>query len=351
LFLSFPASTYSNYYDGWLLTESFSCSALIFSVWFFVNYFQSGKTKNLLFSGLLITWAIFLRPAFMPIVLVFLFVLIFQKQAKSLKGVLIFIIPFLLSEGAWVTHYYIRHQKLVLVNESMFIPRADTTYEKSLRIFIRSWGSSADFTDNNSALLWFGFHLKGMPTPKDYSGQLPDYIYTSKFNQDSLLLLKSKIVALNDSTLSAGKTALYQNELKEKLTAYTLSVKHEKPMLYYIEAPLFHCLPHFLFGPESKIYLKRFSLPGNVNFLSEGFFTLLYYMMVVIGIIGSFILLLKGFGKNKQLLIIATLPLYTIIVHACILRFTDNRYLMPAWAFLIVCASYCIVKVSFRLKP
>ncbi len=362
----FLISIYSNYFDGWLLTESLCCSALILSVWFFVKYYQTFKSKNLLFSGLLITWAIFLRPVFLPVILVYVFILIFHKQSQTPREdkvriasqspfnswrqtILFFLLPFLLIDGAWITFNYTRQQKIIPLT-NLYVSKADTTYERPLREFIRSWGGSADFADNTNYMLWFGFHLGGMPNPKTYSVQLPDYIYTSKFNKDSLLELKGMITSLNDSILSSARGAQYESELKEKLRIYRLSLINEKPFLYYFQAPVLHCLPHFLLGPETKIYLKRFNLSGILGSVSKGIFTFYYYFIIILGIAGAVTLLFKGLSKNKLILLAASIPSFTIIVHSCILRFTDNRYLMPAWAFLIICASYIIVRISGKFK-
>jgi hypothetical protein len=346
----FLLSVYSNYFDGWLLTESFSCSALIFSSWLFVSNYYSGKTGRLLYSGLFLTWAVFLRPVFLPLFLVFLFILVFSTNQKKLRLILIFVLPFLFFEGAWIARNYIIHGRIIPLSNSYMAPQEDTTYIMPLREFIRSWGGSADFADNSNYLPWFGFHFKDTPMSKEYSGKLPDYIYTSQFNLDSLLKLKKKIIALNDSLLPAIKINVYQKELIAKFSVYTASVKHEHPILYYFEAPLFHCLPRFLFGNESKIYMKRFQLPGKAGILTETFFTLFYFIVIILGSISALVLFFMGFRKNKAILIIATIPLYTIIIHALVLRLTDNRYLMPAWAFLIVCASYFIVFLIERNK-
>ena len=344
-FYLFLVSTYSNYYDGWLLTESFCSSALIFSTWHFVKYFSSGHAKNLFFSGLLLTWAIFLRPVFLPLVFVFPILLLLNRKQLVLKSILVFLIPFVLVEEAWVVRNYLTHQKIILLTSASLAPRAANFYENSLNDFIRSWGGSADYTDNNSPLLWFGFHLKGMPNPADYHGSLPASIYTSRFNADSLIKLKNKIIALNDSSLSPEERNNYQYEVKGKIDLYTLSVKNEKPFLYYIEAPFIKCLPRFLFGPESKIYMKRFQLPGIPGSLTEFIFTLFYYVVLAFGIIGMSILLYTGVRSNPPALIIAIIPLYTILAHAIVLRVTSNRFLIPAWAFLVICAAYGIIKI------
>jgi len=356
-FYLFLFSTYSNYFDGWIMTESFCNSALIFSVWFFVNYFQSAKVKNLLFSGMFLTWAVFLRPVFLPLFFVFILIVLVNTPLSTLNAtgrwkkislnLLFLIIPFLITEGSWVIRNYNKHQKMVFLLGSPH-PWAKTFYRFSLFNFINSWGGNYDLNDNAAPFHWFGYGKQLSKIP--YHDSLPTYIYTSQFNKDSLLLVKNRIIALNDSVLTPDENYKYQNEVKEKLDRYTLSIKEEKPVLYYIEAPFFHSLPNLLFGPGSKMYLKRYNLPGKMRYISEIFFTLFYYIVTVFGAIGAFIILFQYFRKNNIALTIAFLPLYTIIIHGIFFRYTENRYLMPAWAFLILCTSYFIVLLSKRKR-
>jgi len=352
-FYLFLLSAYSNFYDGWIMTESFCCSALIFSIWFFVKYFQSGNIKNLLFSGILVTWAIFLRPVFLPVIIFLLVILVLAKkevssggqQKKLLKGVLLLLLPFVVTEGAWISRNYQQHQRLIVLTSYSLGPSAKKFYWPPLFHFIHSWGGNADLTDNQTPLLWFGFHTNGMPDPKNHHDSLPKYIYTSQFNRDSLLWLKNKITGLNDSILSPEKNNLYQTEVTEKLDRYTLSVKKEKPFLYYVQSPLFHALPRFLFGPEVKLYMKRFQLPGKFSLLIENIFTLFYCLVIAFGFGGMCMVFIKGLIRNRLSLIITVIPFYTIVVHALIIRVTYNRFLFPAWAFIIICASYFIVSL------
>lgn len=360
-FYLFLVSTYSNFYDGWIMTESFCCSALIFCMWFFVKYFQSGSIMNILLSGVFATWTIFLRPIFLPVILFLIIILLFATKEESsifrngqrhrlLKSCIWLLVPFLLAESIWIIRNYQQHQKLIVLTSASLAPSAKNFYWPPLFRFIPSWGGSADLTDNHSPLLWFGFHVNGMPNPTDYHDSLPGYIYTSQFNRDSLLWLKNKITALNDSVLSPGQNYLYQTEVSEKLDKYTLSVKKENPLLYYIRGPLFHALPRFLFGPEIKLYMKRFQISGKISGLTENIFTLFYYLAIAFGLAGMCMISYKGLIRNRLSLIIPIIPFYTIVVHVFIVRATSNRFLFPAWAFLLICASSFIVAISNRRR-
>ena len=168
VYFLFLFSTYSNYYDGWLLTESFCSSALIFGGYFFVKYFSSARKNNLVLSGVFIAWTIFLRPVFFPLVLLFPVLILLSKQGetgkqRSSKGLIYFLLPFIITETAWVSRNYIVHKKLAILTQTFVAPQAETPFHRRpLFEFIRSWGGSADFTDGQSALLWFGYHTQNM---------------------------------------------------------------------------------------------------------------------------------------------------------------------------------------------
>jgi hypothetical protein len=352
-FYLFLISTYSNFYDSWLMTESFSTSFLIFSLYFFTLYFNSHRTKHLLLSGLFVTWVVFLRPALFPLPILFSFILILQLRKNNLpfaKAALLFILPFLLAYSAWVGKISMNNKKFVpLATSYMYYPQDDSSFVKPMSEFIYSWGGYADMMHQGSSLGWFGYYLTGTKQ-SDYPDSLPNYIYTSKFNKDSLLKLRQMVIALQDSTLNPTIVAAYQKKLTDKFNMYATSVREEKPYLYYIKATLFRCLPRFLYGPETKLYMKRGQAIGISGKVFENFYTIFYFAILLFGTIGMIVLLVNWSKFSYIILILSFIPIYTIIGHAIILRATNNRYFMPAWPFLLICAAYILSILYGKLK-
>jgi hypothetical protein len=84
-------STFVSLWDVFLLTESFCVSALIISFYFLSSPSFTGR--NLLLSGLFLTWAIFLKPVVFPVLLMVVVILITRQRKANhqlLKPVLIF---------------------------------------------------------------------------------------------------------------------------------------------------------------------------------------------------------------------------------------------------------------------
>ena len=67
-FFLYAISTYVSLYDYQILTESLCASSLIFSVYLLIT---AETNARLFFSGVLLTWSIFLRPIVAPVLLLF----------------------------------------------------------------------------------------------------------------------------------------------------------------------------------------------------------------------------------------------------------------------------------------
>jgi hypothetical protein len=68
------------------------------------------------------------------------------------------------------------------------------------------------------------------------------------------------------------------------------------------------------------------------------------------GIPGILILAWQGVRRNFLMLLLCTIPGFTIIVHPILLRLADNRYLVPIWPFIIVCAAYTLLAIYNKLR-
>lgn len=218
------------------------------------------------------------------------------------------------------------------------------------------------------------FYFPGEPDVKKYTyDSIPDYIYTSKFNKDSLYLLRSKVkqfMALQKPTVdsfykstdsnwfkafsilyyplkpvSPAAAALEYN-IDNTFDRYKVSIIKEKPFLYYVKARAI-LLEKFLFENNEQ-YFKRGQIPG-LGKLMVFFYHFYYLFLLFFGIAGIALLTWKGVRENVMYLLLCLIPMYDIIIHPLIVRLADNRYLIPAWPFIIACAVYTIVYIKNRL--
>lgn len=369
VFYLFLISIYSNYYDICLMTEALCSAFLIFGTWHLASYFENNKNIHLFFSGFFITWSLFLRPIFGGVFVLYGFIILIhliKKKKKILLPVLVYGLTFIVFDGAWIIRNYNVHRKIVPLTNGIRFPYNEYSYITHELNFVQSWGGAVDIPDPHSAISWFG----GMPYPnepviKEYDS-IPGYIYTSKFNKDSLYLLRDKVkkfMALQkpaidsfylskDSDWMKVFSFLYsplkpvsfqayalQNNISNTFDRYTASIRTEKPFLYYVKARAILLWKFFFKNNES--YFIRGQIPG-LRGISIFFNRYYYEFLLVLGIAGIIFMTGTGIRKNYLLLLLCTIPAYTIIIHPIILRAADNRYLFPAWPFIIACAAYFI---------
>jgi hypothetical protein len=347
--------SYSNFFDAYICTESLCTSTLIFSVYFFTRYFEKQKNKFLFYAGLLATWAMFIRPVFGGILAACCGILLFQKNKDlkiKVKSIFIFLTAFILCEGYWIYRNFQVHKEFIpFTTTGAFYPNEATSYLEPLFYFAQSWGGVCSFTDKPVDVDWFQYHYPGLK-PITHFDSLPDNIYTSAFNKDSLIQLKRMILALQNLSIDTTTASIYQNELMTKLNVYRLSVKKEKPFVYFVQAP-FKMIGVMLYGPVTRLYLDRGQSVPIFGKLIIEFNYFIYILILLTGLMGIICSILFGTRERRYLLIIPFIPLYTILVHPFIFRFFDNRFLMPAFPFLIICSACFFYKIytHYTAKP
>jgi len=376
-FYIFLISTYSNYYDVCLMTESLCTSFLIFGTWLFSLYFFLKRPRYLIFSGLLLTWVVFLRPAFAPVIIIMGIILIvysLKNRTAIVKPLLLLCLPFLIFDGIWIGRNYSVHHRFIPLANGIYYPYIDSSYMKPMFKFVQAWGGAGDIPSSSSAMSCFGGVLfPDEPEPKAYDS-IPDYIYTSKFNKDSLLQLRKLTKAFMamqkpavDSFFKASgrnwnkafsifnerliprtnEAAICQNEVIRRFNDYTESIRKEKPFLYYVKAPLIF-IDEFLFEPSGVVF-KRAQV-GILSKIVPLFYEALYDFIIYLGLLGMVILTVMGFKSGYLGWILTSIPLCSILVHPILVRLGDNRYLMPAWPFLIACAAYFIILIAEKVQ-
>src|ERR1700739_126510 len=264
-FYLFAFSTFSACYDNILLTESLTTSLLVFSVFYFIKYVESQEGKHIMLSGVFLTWAIFLRPVFLPVLIAFFVLLIIR--VRKLAPSLLLVLSFLIIDGMWVIRNYVNYKKIIPLTKSDFIYRGEDSPAYFVMNFCKIWGGS-----RSRQQFWLECDHPGDTITPEF----PDYIYTSKFNKDSLLAVRKIIrFILSDTTraTAAQRTADLQI-VKQKLGLYTKSVRDEHPFLYYIKVP-WNSLKGFLkITYYSIVYLNQITMKYSIAF---------YYITLAIG--------------------------------------------------------------------
>ena len=335
-------STYSNLFDASLLSESLSTSILVVLVFIFLNYLKRKKTSLLIVSGLLMVELIFLKPVYLPLLVLFLILIIrysLKERKLILRRVFLFILPFLLVDGVWTIRNYRHHHKIAPLTTSVVITHYLDNPNLFLWDFLKSWGGSIVHWDVGAEIRWFGVG-DSFGDGVEENIVIPDYIYTSQFNLDSLEIIKSKLKGYDQ--LTKEEKIACKAYLDNRLSRYTKSIKTEKPFVYYVRGParlfadmLFHSGTYNLFpGPASKL--------NFIELMMKIFYSLLYLFILFSSFLGLILLFRRSIMMNEVLLVTG-IAAYTILVFPIFLRFSEARYLVPAWPFLVICSVYAIL--------
>jgi hypothetical protein len=349
-FYLFAISTYTSLFDTTLLTESFTCSFLIFSVFFLLKALHNrSKTYiNLVFSGVFLTEVFFLRPIFAPLFLIFcVLILVFfyrNKSGKLMPKLLAFLLPLILIDGAWTTRNYLKHDKFIPAT-SFYYPRIANSYDLPLYTLVSSWGGANQYWEPDAEIRWFGVEDGLPPELHNRSVSLPDYIYTSKFNYDSLLALKKQlsIYISNESNPNADSVKMKSllATIRTKCFFYANSIKTEKPFLYYIKAPIMRTKHFLVHSGTYNLFVTLTSQLNTVQYCVKILYSLFYLFIIGFGAIGILILFRQSILVTPVIMITA-IVVYTIVIHPVVLGVCEKRYFVPAYPFMLIFAAYTI---------
>ena len=112
-----------SFYDIAALTESFTSSFMLISVFLLV---YKRTTFNIVIIGILLTWMAFLRPVCFPLFLLFFLYFIIKDYKKGILHLIrysiLFFLPLILFEGVWIAGNYHYKNKINLTTPTIFHP-------------------------------------------------------------------------------------------------------------------------------------------------------------------------------------------------------------------------------------
>ena len=349
-FYAYLFSTFTSIFDIFLVPESLMTSSLIFALFYFVKGINERKVTALFLSGALLTWCVFLKPVALPLFGLYVFILSFlwiKKHRfgylKTLKAIALFLVCFLLIDGAWVIRNYKVYGKVIPLQKRLrYADFDDDKILVNIMDFLKSWGGDFTWWDPKAEINWFGY-LENSKNIREQIGDihLPAYIYTSKFNYSSLLKVKEYIGLSRDKNLPNSEQDKFRQLAAEELDKYTLSIRKEKPHIYYIYAPL-RRLKKFLFQSGTyNLFKKTYRELNMAELAFKLSMSMLYLFVVIGGLIGMTALFLKNYTINLKFLL-AAITLYLIVIFPFVFRLCENRYLILAYPFMLMCAVYSV---------
>lgn len=346
VFFLYLISTFVSIFDVYLLTESFSTSALIFSTWFLLD-FEKGN-KRLLYAGLFLTWVVFLKPVMAPLFLFFGIYVLFKNRNftrkitnYNWKYLFIFILPFIVLDGAWTMRNYNKYKSFYPLTKSMYYTEIEESYLAALFRFMNAFGGSIVFWEPQSEITF----LKPLSPLIQSKGsvRLPDYIYTSRFTEDSLLVLRKYIQQVESDSILEEQRAKLNYRLISKLNSYTLSIQQEKPFLYYVSSRFRVLKTFFVHSGTYNLFNKSSVQLTHFEFVIKIAYSLLYVFVVLFGFGGIFYCFIRE-RRNREFLFIAVMGLYLAIIFPLGLKLDESRYFVSAYPFFLLLATFMALK-------
>ncbi len=348
VFYSYTFSTYANLFDHLILTESLSTSSLIIGSYYFSVYLQSSSKKYLLFTGLWMAWMVFLRPVYAPLPIILVLILIYQERRRGSSVILattyaiLLLLPLIVFDSVWTVRNYQTHKKFIPLT-SFYYPELESTIIPPMIEFVGSWGGDRTWWNPDAEIRWFGLGIeKGDKLPDT---MLPEYIYTSKYNVDSLLRIRQYAFDIFQDRIDAETAVRESQYIRQRLSLYSKSVRVEKPLLYYVRAPL-TLMKKFLFHSGTyNLFNKPREMLSPVELSVKILYSVYYLLTVALGLVGLGLIMFKLRGDALPLWV-ATITLYSIILFTFVLRQIEFRYFVPAYPFMTVSACYVVFMVG-----
>lgn len=332
-------------WDVVLLTESLCISFFIFSIYYLKRFLDESERKFLFLAGFFLTWCVFLRPVFLlfyGLLTIFLFIYFIRKKT-GVKQLIIYGILFLglfmLLDSIWTVRNLKVKNKFTFLNDIDGYAKISTTDPlPAVYLFLEAWGG-----DLENERHWFE-----MDKDLDYRYRdttLPNYIFTSQFNKDSLVFVRNQI-----KTYKLYRRDSIVGLINNSLQRYTHSIKTEKPLLYYIGAGFVNLKKMMMMGYCNYDQLNKDF--GKLSFVSKVYRlerAILFYLIFLIGFIYSIVYV---FSKNKEplLKVLVIIAHVNLIYIAFFFRTAEFRYVLPSTLVFLCFTSMFLCNLLERYK-
>jgi hypothetical protein len=328
-------STYVSVFDKYILAESLSISTLIFSVHYFVKAHKHEKMlRYLLIAGAWAAVAIFIRPALLVILFAYFVAhagyarLVKNDIRKFVAAMGVLFLPFLITDGAWILRNKVWHQRLIpFMNTDYYSKLIKDTYYMEELDFVKTWGGDIIYWNPTAEIRWFG---EGKRFKADNNIHLPAYIYTTRYNYDSLEALRNEMRAF-ESNRDPVKLAL----IRQKFQSYATAFRTEKPLLYHLVT--FKFIGKFVFngGGTYNLFNRNFQ---QLRMHEKLLKLLMMFLYEVIAIGGCLLALVFIFILRRSPLpaTFAVFIICSVLMVGVIYRHPEFRYFAPLYPGCVV---------------
>jgi len=350
VFIGYTFSTYVSIWDSYILTESFATSTLIFSCFFFERSIRTNSKLQILFSGIFITWSIFLRPFVVPVLVLLLFALVahFYKR-KSFKKlgqfVIIFIIPFVLIDSLWIYRNYrisdefVPLQSRITYNDGELL-NEDLDVKLIIADFVRPFGGDHTFWNPKGAAYWF-FNDDTYTATDPF----PDQLFNSTLTLDTLKKVKSLCIQIESGSFSHEETTSQKHYISTTVKKFYKTYRSDHPFHFFVTSKFIHLKNFILHSGVYNIPFPAFADQNIFQKFFKLFYSFIYLGVSIIGLFSSFYLVISNIKTNQFRSVLFSIPLYFLFLFPIVLMIHEYRFNTLSYPFLLIATCYFIVSV------
>lgn len=354
VFLTYALSTYVSVYDRQILTESLMTAASIIGVGLLVlDPPSSIPLRGPLLAGAFLSWAVFLRPVALPLIFlgaIFLWVSEChsgEAKARRTKAIVALLLPFVLTSAAWGIRSWRVHRTSSAVVPTVISPGVEPLWGALIR-FHQSWGGNFVYWDPAADIHWFGYVSEDWePTFTPVVKDPPSWVSTPEFGRDELLSIRDSTLIACNKDIPAEKRAEHRDIAVKRLDVFSEALKRDRPFVYYVLAPIRATFGLLATSGSYILFRRPFAALDLPDRIIKVFMSGLYVFVVVFGLAGIFF----RPSRSPAWVFVAAIPLYIIGVHGVYFRFTENRYVVPAYPFLLIFANGLVLGGLNHLLP
>ena len=338
-FILYATSTYIANNNHRLYTESLALSSIIFSLYFWVLYWEKKHLLFIFLCVLFLIWCVFLRPFMAPFIGLATMYLLYKgfKSETTLKHIAIFIIPIVLIFGSWTYRNYTLTKAFIPLQSGSEWWTGNVAMASQAH-FLQTFGLGWISWDQNSEHTWFmpdeTIELFKIKRPSDaiFNNWYSNHIFTKELTLDTLKKARYYYWQSMNSKLTPSLRRVYENQSSRILEKFISLQKKEKPFMYYFGYRFKLMITYIYHRLGAAVYSIKYPFNVGITFLDA-------IANSYIFIWGSLSILLTLYFSSLRSAFIAPIviiPIFILIYFAFILRIYESRFITMAFPFLLL---------------
>ena len=344
----FLLSTFSSWYDTSMSSDSLAPSAFILQVFLFQQAFDKQNRWMLSAAGLILTWIIFIRPvAALLLIPACILVHMYWGKSRSLRPLVLFLIPFAVIETAWVVrNWRVNHEFNPLTNEGMMPAEIADRPLGYLMRFLGGYGGAYIWWQPGADIRWYGlWHGAGEVDDEGRKADPPpEYAYVPGYNQDSLLAISSLIRSALDGDLEPSDSIAAIAKANATLDRYTALHAEGAPFTHHVVSR-FLMVRHMVVqnGTETLFNASFSALPLWMK-LFKLLQIVLYYFAFIMGGTAAVVMLWQWRRATSLLATwIPIIALYMVFIYPLGLKMAEWRFMVHVFPLGLLLATCMVV--------